>query len=80
MILKDGQRVRHQRWGATGTVRAFDLTGEERASGDVAQAEVVWDGSMVADELELVAANLELDGLCDTHEAPDAVRSLDNES
>lgn len=48
----DGDRVRDRRSGSTGTVRVFDLSAADRREG-CAEAEVKWDGSFVADELEL---------------------------
>lgn len=57
--FRDGDRVRDTRDGSTGRVRFLTLTADERASGDVADAEVQWDGSCVADELELAAPHLE---------------------
>jgi hypothetical protein len=50
---RDGDRVRHVGDGSTGTVRFLELTESERAGGDVCEAEIVWDGSFVASELEL---------------------------
>ncbi|MBO0884172.1 MAG: hypothetical protein J2P17_28370 [Mycobacterium sp.] len=55
----DGERVRDRRHGTRGRVRFLELTDEERASGDVVDAEIVWDGSCVADELELALPHLE---------------------
>jgi hypothetical protein len=49
--FEHGQRVRHIRHGSTGTVRVWDLSDSERAEG-CAEAEVRWDGTAVADELD----------------------------
>lgn len=53
---RHGDRVRDVRSGRTGRVRLFDLTAAERAEG-CAEAEVVWDGSFVQDELEIAVRN-----------------------
>ncbi|MFD2421687.1 hypothetical protein [Amycolatopsis pigmentata] len=55
----DGDRVRDRRDGSIGTVRHLDLTDEERASGECAEAEIVWDGLAVQDELELALPHIE---------------------
>jgi hypothetical protein len=61
--FQHGARVRHQEWtddsGAplTGTVRVFP-----EAAPDEVQAEVRWDDSIVANQLELVEDRLELIG------------------
>ena len=44
---RDGDRVRSTKWSMDGTVRFVDGV-----------AEVRWDGSFVADELDLVAAHI----------------------
>lgn len=51
----DGDRVRHRRWDTTGTVRTVK---PDRPT-DPLIAEVRWDGSFVADELDLVVADLD---------------------
>lgn len=55
----DGERVRDRRDGAMGRVRFLTLTVEERASGECAEAEIVWDGSFVQSELELELPHIE---------------------
>lgn len=55
----DGDRVRDTRTGHLGRVRFLNLTDEERASGECAVAEVVWDGLAVQDELDIAAPHLE---------------------
>lgn len=52
----DGERVRDRRTGLEGRVRILELTDAERAEG-CAEAEVVWDGLVVRDELELAIDN-----------------------
>ncbi|GGM75818.1 hypothetical protein GCM10012275_53200 [Longimycelium tulufanense] len=56
--FRDGDRVRDRRDGFTGTVRFNNLSAEERASGEYAEAEVRWDGRFGDDELELVLPHL----------------------
>lgn len=48
-----GDRVTHNRWGSTGTVHT-----NSAAQPDEASAEVRWDGTCVADDLDLVANDL----------------------
>jgi len=55
----DGERVRDRRDGSTGRVRHLTLTEEERASGECAEAEIVWDGLAVQDELGLALPHIE---------------------
>jgi hypothetical protein len=57
----DGQRVHHDRWNCDGTVRHVPYEEEERREDPSLPeyiAEVQWDRSMVADELELVQDHL----------------------
>ncbi len=53
-VFHDGDRVHHTGWDATGTVHVFADAGP-----DEAQAEVQWDGTCVADELDRVADQLQ---------------------
>jgi hypothetical protein len=55
----DGERVRDRRDGSTGRVRFLDLTDEERASGECAEAEIVWDDSFVQDQLDVALPYIE---------------------
>lgn len=51
----NGDEVHHQRWDTTGTVHVFnDFRPDE------SQAEVQWHGINTADELELVADQLQV--------------------
>ncbi|UJW36932.1 hypothetical protein L3Q67_45030 (plasmid) [Saccharothrix sp. AJ9571] len=65
--FEQGERVRHTKWGSVGTVHLWESDPKEP---DAAAGEVRWDGSSVADELELVAAHL----VRHTDEDPDAGR------
>lgn len=57
--FRDGDRVMHRKWGNTGTVRTIPYTpDEQREAGCDHATEVRWDGSFVADELDLVASDL----------------------
>lgn len=56
--FRDGDRVRDERDGSTGTVRFLDLTPDELASGEYEEAEVVWDDTAFEDGLSLAAPHL----------------------
>lgn len=55
----DGDRARDRRGGTTGRVRFLTLTDEERASGECAEVEIVWDGSFVQSQLEVELPHIE---------------------
>lgn len=59
-IFDDGCRVKHLRWGSTGTVRHVPYEPGEDPDGAAYVVEVRWDGSFVADELGLVEDELEV--------------------
>lgn len=55
----DGDRVRDARDGSLGTVRFLELGTADRPSEGYAVAEVRWDSSFVADELDVALPHLE---------------------